>query len=139
MICLFCFKEMFFRTVVMLTISTAVCRGSEPSSKSYGSSTLPQDNNNNNNNNNYQNNNNYYESEFQRPFAVFTERPVNVADFVLIPVVQVPSSDLRMVYRPQIDSVSKTEPIVVCRSLTKSFVSMRLIFYCQFPPSPHQN
>lgn len=120
---LFYFKEMFFRTVVLLMISTEVCWALEPSAKSYDPSAQQQDNDNNNNK--YQNNNNYYESEFQRPLAVFTERPVNVADFVLIPVIQVPSSDLRMVYRPQIDSVSKTEPIVVCRSLTKSFVSMR--------------
>ncbi|XP_050053200.1 uncharacterized protein LOC114131831 [Aphis gossypii] len=101
-------KDMILWTMVLFMITVDVCRGSD-SSKSYGPSPS---------NDNYQNN---YEPEFQRPLAVFTERPVNVANFVLIPVVQVPSSDLRMVYRPQIDSVSKTEPIVMCKSLTKSF------------------
>ncbi|XP_022178213.1 extensin-2-like [Myzus persicae] len=101
-------KEMVLRTMVLFVITMDVCWGSDPP-KSYGPSPS---------NDNYQNN---YESEFQRPLAVFTERPVNVANFVLIPVVQVPSSDLRMIYRPQIDSVSKTEPIIMCKSLTKSF------------------
>lgn len=101
---------MLLRTMVLFVITLDVCWGSDPQ-KSYG--PLPS-------NDNYQNN---YEPEFQRPLAVFTERPVNVANFVLIPVVQVPSSDLRMIYRPQIDSVSKTEPIIMCKSLTKSFVS----------------
>ncbi|CAI6345958.1 unnamed protein product [Macrosiphum euphorbiae] len=101
-------KEMLLRTMVLFVITLDVCWGSDPQ-KSYG--PLPS-------NDNYQNN---YEPEFQRPLAVFTERPVNVANFVLIPVVQVPSSDLRMIYRPQIDSVSKTEPIIMCKSLTKSF------------------
>lgn len=96
---------------MLLVITLDVCWGSDPP-KSYGPSPP---------NVNYQSN---YEPEFQRPLAVFTERPVNVANFVLIPVVQVPSSDLKMVYRPQIDSVSKTEPIIMCKSLTKSFVSI---------------
>ncbi|XP_025418917.1 extensin-like isoform X2 [Sipha flava] len=100
-------KEMFFRLVIMLMLSMEVCWGSDPP-KSYGPSSSKDS---------YQNN---YEPEIQRPLAVFTERPVNVANFVLIPVVQVPSSDLRVIYRPQIDSVSKTEPIVMCKSLTKS-------------------
>lgn len=94
----------------MLMISVEVCWSSDPP-KTYGPSPPSQED--------YQN----YEREFQRPLAVFTERPVNVADFVLIPVVQVPSADLRMIYRPQIDSVSKTEPVVMCKSSTKSFVS----------------
>ncbi|XP_026815024.1 leucine-rich repeat extensin-like protein 2 [Rhopalosiphum maidis] len=101
-------KEMLFRTMVLFVITVDVCWGSDPP-KSYGPTPS---------NDNYQNN---YEPEFQRPLAVFTERPVNVANFVLIPVVQVPSSDLRMIYRPQIDSVSKTEPVIMCKSLTKSF------------------
>jgi len=100
-------KEMLFRTMVLFVITVDVCWGSDPS-KTYGPTPS----------NNYQNN---YEPEFQRPLAVFTEKPVNVANFVLIPVVQVPSSDLRMIYRPQIDSVSKTEPVIMCKSLTKSF------------------
>lgn len=107
-------KEMLFRMVIVLVLSVATCQGSDPP-KSYGSSLS---------NDNYQNN---YEPEIQRPLAVFTERPVNVANLVLIPVVQVPSSDLRVIYRPQIDSVSKTEPIVMCKSLTKSFVSIKLL------------
>lgn len=103
---------MLLRTMVLFVITMDVCWGSD-TQKSYGPSPS---------NDNYQNN---YEPEFQRPLAVFTERPVNVANFVLIPVVQVPSSDLRMIYRPQIDSVSKTEPIIMCKSLTKSFVSIQ--------------
>lgn len=110
---------MFYRAVVTLMIFTDVCRGTDPP-KSYGSS-VPNDNN-------YQN---IYDAEIQRPLAVFTEKPINVADFVLVPVVQVPSADLRIVYRPQIDSVSKTEPIVMCKSSTKSFVS---IMYCLYFP-----
>ncbi|XP_025191710.1 leucine-rich repeat extensin-like protein 1 [Melanaphis sacchari] len=101
-------KEMLLRTIVFFVVIVDVCWGSDPP-KSYGPSPS---------NDNYHNN---YEPEFQRPLAVFTERPVNVANFVLIPVVQVPSSDLRMIYRPQIDSVSKTEPVIMCKSLTKSF------------------
>ncbi|KAL4123083.1 hypothetical protein QTP88_015315 [Uroleucon formosanum] len=101
-------KEMLLRTMVLFVITMDVCWGLDPP-KSYGPSPS---------NDNYQNN---YEPEFQRPLAVFTERPVNVANFVLIPVVQVPSSDLKMIYRPQIDSVSKTEPIIMCKSLTRSF------------------
>lgn len=99
-----------FRAVGILIISTAACWGSDPP-KTYG--PPPSD---------YSYHG--YEPEMQqRPLAVFTERPVNVAGFILVPVVQVPSADLRMVYRPQIDSVSKTEPVVMCKSSTKSFVS----------------
>ncbi|XP_050423107.1 nematocyst expressed protein 4-like [Adelges cooleyi] len=97
-----------FRAVGILIISTAACWGSDPP-KTYG--PPPSD---------YSYHG--YEPEMQqRPLAVFTERPVNVAGFILVPVVQVPSADLRMVYRPQIDSVSKTEPVVMCKSSTKSF------------------
>lgn len=102
-------KEMFYRVVVMFMICMEVCWGTDPP-KSYGPPS-----------NNYQN---IYDTEFQRPLAVFTEIPINVADYALVPVVQVPSSDLRVVYRPQIDSISKTEPIVMCKSSTKSFVSI---------------
>jgi len=108
---------MYFRTAAVLVMCVAVpCRAADPIAKSYGPSAP--------NDNNYPqyNNNNY---EMFRPLAVFTERPVNVADYVLVPVVQVSASDLRMIYRPQIDSVSKTEPIVMCKSSsTKSFVSI---------------
>lgn len=108
-------QKMFFRTVaVLVAISVDACRGSDPP-KPYGSAPPA--------GNGYHSG---YEPEFQRPLAVFTEKPVNVAGFVLIPVIQVPSSDLRMIYRPQIDSVSKTEPIVMCKSSTKSVVSMTL-------------
>lgn len=110
---------------MLLIPLTDVCCGSDPP-KSYGPSQPI--------GNNYQNN--YDSTEFQRPLAVFTEKPINVADFVLIPVVQVPSSDLRMIYRPQIDGVSKTEPIVMCKSSAKSsFVSTEYyiyIYYFQF-------
>lgn len=115
---IFFFKEMFYRMIVTLMVFTEVCRGTDPP-KSYGPPPP--------NDNNYQN---IYGAEIQRPLAVFTEKPINVADFVLVPVVQVPSADLRIVYRPQIDSVSKTEPIVMCKSSTKSFVS--IIYYCYF-------
>lgn len=119
---------MFFRAVAILVISTEVCLSSDLP-KSYVQSPS-------NDNNNHKNS---YEPEFPRPLAVFTERPINVADFVLIPVIQVPSSDLRMIYRPQIDSVSKTEPIIMCKSLTKSFVSIynsiripMTVYFCFF-------
>lgn len=111
-------KEMFFRALAMLMIAMEVCWGSD-SPKTYGPSTSHSD---------YQN----YEPEIQRPLAVFTERPVNVADLVLIPIVQVPSADLRVIYRPQIDSVSKTEPIVMCKSSTKSFVSNVNLTYIKY-------
>lgn len=109
---------MSFRTMtVLMMISLEMCRGSEPQ-KSYGPPVS--------NDNNYQNS---YDPELHRPLAVFTEKPVNVAGIVLIPVVQVPSSDLRMIYKPQIDSVSKTEPIVMCKSSTKSVVSILIALF----------
>jgi len=117
---------MFFRTAVaVLAMSTVeLCQGTGHPTNSYGPSPPY-----NNDNYSQYNNDNNYESEISRPLAVFTERPVNVANYVLIPVVQIPTSDLKMIYRPQIDSVSKTEPIVICKSSsTKSFVSIICLF-----------